>query len=233
MFFDYDGTLVPQSRDIATPVRDPGLGALFRRLLERGFRVAVVSGRPARVLRSLVGLEEIYYAGLHGIEIEGPGIRFLHQAASDLGHVMRSVRTLAEELLEDLGVEGVVEDKGLVVSIHLGAVEREALESLARGIGSGLEFRGAVRFIVGRRSLEILPNIGWGKGKAVIYMISRLGLKGMPMYFGDEASDEEAFEDLAGLGVTIKIGLEGPTRAGHYLRDPGELRLFLEKILRI
>lgn len=231
MFFDYDGTLVPQSSDVAAPIADPGLGALLRRLLEKGFSVAVVSGRPVRVLKSLVGVDEIYYAGLHGMEIEGPGIRFLHQAASDLGPVMRAVRDLAEELLEGLGVRGVVEDKGLVIGIHLGSGGRAVLEALARGIRSGLDFQGAVRFIVGRRSLEILPNVGWGKGKAVIYMISRLGLRGVPMYFGDEASDEEAFEDLRGLGVTVKIGLEGSTRAGHYLRDPGELRLFLNKVL--
>ena len=43
--------------------------------------VGIVSGRSLSDTRAMVGLDSIYYAGNHGLEIEGPGISYISQQA--------------------------------------------------------------------------------------------------------------------------------------------------------
>ena len=48
---------------------------------------------------------------------------------------------------------------------------------------------------------EIQPKLDWDKGKAVLYLLEALDLDGdnvVPFYFGDDITDEHAFEALAG-----------------------------------
>ena len=48
---------------------------------------------------------------------------------------------------------------------------------------------------------EIQPKLDWDKGKAVLYLLEALDLDGdnvIPFYFGDDITDEHAFEALAG-----------------------------------
>ncbi|MDH4063730.1 MAG: HAD-IA family hydrolase, partial [Acidobacteriota bacterium] len=71
LFVDYDGTLTPIVEDFTKAF----LATDMRAALEEASRrctVAVVSGRDIHLLRSLVRLESVYYAGSHGFEIAGP-----------------------------------------------------------------------------------------------------------------------------------------------------------------
>ena len=64
---------------------------------------------------------------------------------------------------------------------------------------------------------EIQPNVDWDKGKAVLYLLEALGLDGddvMPLYLGDDITDEDAFEALGRRGVGIFVGERRRPRAG-------------------
>ena len=53
----------------------------------------------------------------------------------------------------------------------------------------------------GKMVYEIQPNIDWDKGKAVLYLLEALDLDRddvVPMYLGDDITDEHAFEALVG-----------------------------------
>jgi trehalose-phosphatase len=53
----------------------------------------------------------------------------------------------------------------------------------------------------GKMVFEIQPKIDWDKGKAVLYLLEALGLDTpdvMPMYMGDDHTDEHAFAALHG-----------------------------------
>ena len=55
----------------------------------------------------------------------------------------------------------------------------------------------------GKMVYEIQPKLDWDKGKAVLYLLQTLQLDRddvVPMYLGDDHTDEHAFEALGGQG---------------------------------
>ncbi|MGH7465568.1 MAG: trehalose-phosphatase, partial [Longimicrobiales bacterium] len=78
---DFDGTLapiVPHPQEAALlPASRAALDALA---LRTDTHIALVSGRSLADLRRRVVLERVYYAGNHGLEIEGPDV---HRVQAD------------------------------------------------------------------------------------------------------------------------------------------------------
>jgi trehalose 6-phosphate phosphatase len=89
---------------------------------------------------------------------------------------------------------------------------------------------------------EIQPKLDWDKGKAVLYLLQALGLDRddvVPLYLGDDVTDEDAFEALADWGVGIFVGhadapeASGQTTAADYiLHTTEEVRQFLDTLAR-
>ena len=92
---------------------------------------------------------------------------------------------------------------------------------------------------------EIQPKIDWDKGKAVLYLLGALGLDRedvVPIYLGDDITDEHAFEALAGAsprGIGIFVGsaddpeVAGRTTAADFvLYSVGEVERFLDTLAR-
>lgn len=75
----------------------------------------------------------------------------------------------------------------------------------------------------------MLPRDIPGKGQAVREVLEKLPAGTFPIYVGDDASDESAFAALP-HGLTIRVGMICFTRAMYRLRNPAEVRLFLEKL---
>ena len=79
---DYDGTLTPIVRRPEEAILSPEVRDKLHALAENlVFSVGIISGRSLPEVKSLVGIEGIYYAGNHGLEIEGPDLKFIHPAA--------------------------------------------------------------------------------------------------------------------------------------------------------
>ena len=71
VFLDYDGTLTPiVSRPELAQIA-PGMKALVSSLADR-CSVAIVSGRSLSTLWGFLGLENVIYAGSHGMDICRP-----------------------------------------------------------------------------------------------------------------------------------------------------------------
>src|SRR4029453_8721648 len=93
----------------------------------------LISGRRLIDLRERAGAgSSLFYAGLHGLEIEGPGLRFMHQAASAAAPTIGVL--VAEARAATDGLAGViVEDKGLSVTLHVrGASKADRLHAMTR-----------------------------------------------------------------------------------------------------
>ena len=61
----------------------------------------------------------------------------------------------------------------------------------------------------GKMVYELQPKIDWHKGKAVAHLLQMLGLDTddvVPLYMGDDITDEDAFRALAGRGIGIIVG---------------------------
>jgi trehalose-phosphatase len=234
LFFDYDGTLTP----IVRRPEDATLSAAMRSLLRelaRHVTVGIVSGRDLADVRKMVALNELYYAGSHGFDVRGPReLRMQHEEARDrLPELDAAERELRRRLEAIDGVR--VERKGFAVAVHYreadeGDVARvEAAVDDAVGRYDGLRKKG------GKKIFELQPDVPWDKGRAVRWLLERLELTGpevLPVYVGDDETDEDAFAALSGDGVGIRVGPpDEPSGADYHLRDPHELERLLRGVL--
>jgi trehalose 6-phosphate phosphatase len=56
----------------------------------------------------------------------------------------------------------------------------------------------------------------------------------VPIYLGDDTTDEDAFRAIRDRGIGIIVGEVGrPTAAGYSLADPAEVGAFLRRLLTL
>lgn len=236
VFLDYDGTLTP----IVDRPEDAILSDDMRRrvgaLAERT-AVAVVSGRDLADVRRLVGLDGIIYAGSHGFDIEGPGgLRLRHPRGAEL---IPEIESAERELRTSTGeIPGViVERKRFTVAVHFRLVARSRVPAVKAAVEHACALHPSLRRSAGKEVLELRPDVEWHKGAAVLWLLRELvreGPQSLPIFIGDDVTDEDAFRAIseAGLGIVV---LEAPreTAARYSLAHPGEVGPFIEALTGI
>lgn len=227
LFLDYDGTLVPIA---ATPqqARMPeSTKALLARLSRlSGVRVAIITGRSLRTIKKMVGLKELIYAGNHGLELCGRGLRLELPGAVSLKKIFLKIRKQLF-LLEREFAGVLVEDKDLTWSVHYRKLKKhrqeEILLSRVQGILKPFVLRGQVRLTFGKKVMEIRPNINWHKGKIVSWLLRQREVAGglrknvFVMCFGDDTTDEDVFRQLR-KAVTVYVGAPKKSCARYRVR---------------
>lgn len=232
LFLDYDGTLTPivarpEDARLSNEVRDI-LASLAARCA-----AFVVSGRDRSVVQQLVGLEALGYVGCHGFDIAGPaGSAVRHEVATErLPVIEAAARALGARLA---GVPGaIVERKRFTVAVHVRLVApdwRGHVEDIVREVSAELP---GLRLERGKAVFEVYPDVAWDKGAAVGWLLRATPLaEGVPVYIGDDLTDETAFAALAHRGVGIIVSEDDrPTAARFRLRNPSEVAQFLAGLL--
>jgi|GEM_PF-121161 len=237
LFLDYDGTLsaIAQRPELAT------LPAEMRDLLGRLARempVVIVSGRGREDVAALVGLPGLVYAGSHGFDIAGPppvpGAPPLRLEVGD--GVPARIGLAAERLRQELAnVPGVfVEPKGFAISIHFRLADKSDEPRIEQEVDATVAAAPGLRKAYGKKLFEIRPDLDWDKGRAVLWLLGALDLERpdvVPLYLGDDLTDEDAFHALGDRGAGILVSDESrDTAATYQLRDPEEVRRFLERL---
>lgn len=230
VFLDYDGTLTPIMDRPEDAVMGESMRAAVARLASRRM-VAVVSGRDLPDVRVRVGLADLVYAGSHGFEIAGP--RGLQQVLPQAREAVPALDVAERTLLAATdGIDGaLVERKRFTIAVHYRLVREAEVPAVERAVDAALARHPALRKRHGRKVFELQPDGAWDKGAAVRWLLEALELDGpdvLPVYVGDDLTDEDAFRALAGRGIGVVV-LDAPraTAAGYALRDPGEVRVFL------
>ena len=239
LFLDYDGTLAP----IADSPNQAVLSSETRGLLQ-GLRdcprckIAIISGRKLEDIRSRVGIEGIIYAGNHGLEIEGPKIRF--RSLVTLGYLKILQRKKAElERGISPFVGAFIEDKGLILSLHCRQADKKDIQGLKLTFDKTVSVYSAkdkIRVKTGKMVFEIQPPVAWDKGKAALWLLARqsFALKGkpdvIPLYIGDDVTDEDAFKAFENRGITVCVGESAGSRAKYYLKNTEEVFMLLKEI---
>jgi HAD superfamily hydrolase (TIGR01484 family) len=83
----------------------------------------------------------------------------------------------------------------------------------------------------GKKVLELIPNTSWDKGKATLYILQRLKEDCLPIYIGDDKTDEDAFRYIHDNGITVRVGRSRKTLAHYYLKRQREVSEFLRRII--
>jgi len=240
---DYDGTLTPIVNRPDEAVLPPEVRKKLRALAEKPtFSVGVISGRSLLEVKALVGIKGIYYAGNHGLEIEGPGLKFISPAAKA---AQTEIKDLVRQFSAKLGgIEGViVEDKGLSLSIHYRLVkksEENIVAEIFHQITSPLLQKEKVKVSSGKKVWEVRPPIDWHKGNAVKTIMNeiRAFLKCeqlLTIYLGDDTTDEDAFRVIhRPEGWSIFVGGENTSsNADYFLNSTSEVTTFLSRLLEL
>jgi len=222
LFLDYDGTLTPIVERPEDAVLDERTRVALRLLASR-HAVAVVSGRDLEDLRMRVGIDGLAYAGSHGFDIEGPGVRRVQEASPAL-------QAAAELERDTAAMPGVqVERKRFAVSLHYRRARAADVPALDAAVERALARHTGLRRTGGKKIFELRPDVDWDKGHAVLWLIEALGLQAcLPVYIGDDLTDEDAFRALEGKGVGICVqAAPHPTAANYSLPDPAAVRELL------
>ena len=87
----------------------------------------------------------------------------------------------------------------------------------------------SMAILKGKKVLELTPNVSWDKGKAALLIIKRLKEGCLPLYIGDDVTDETAFKALS-KAAAITVGISKKTAAQYYLKNQQEILRFLHYI---
>jgi trehalose 6-phosphate phosphatase len=244
LFLDYDGTLAPlaPSPDLAT------LPGATREALARAaarFPIAILSGRDREDVAAKVGLPDLVYAGCHGFDIAGGAAGSDPRLRREVGeNIPAEIASAAARLTTALGaIPGVfIEPKRFALSVHYRLVSAERVPEIERAVDEALAAHPALRKGLGKKLFELRPALHWHKGKALLWILCRLGScqpqgeqeEWIPIYIGDDVTDEDAFRAVAerGIGIVVLHETDPPreTAAAYSLRDPEEVRGLLDRL---
>ena len=195
---DVDGTLAPIVADPAQARVPDSTREALRAASARFGLVACVTGRPALEARYMVGVEELTYAGNHGLELLEPGSGevTLDPSVADAEGPAAFVRDLPALELAELGLR--MEDKGPIQALHWrGAGDEAAAEHRARELAAAAEAVGLVpRW--GRKVVELRPPAEVDKGIASERLLHASGAR-HALFAGDDLTDLDAFAALRRL----------------------------------
>jgi len=196
---DVDGTLAPiveRPEQAAVPAR---ASELLAELSERFGLVGCISGRRALEARRLVGVEQLAYAGNHGLELLLPG-----DEEPRLDPAVAGAEGAAAAFLDELdGAEMAAsglrrEDKGPIQTLHWrGAADERAAEARARALAAEAG-RAKLEPHWGRKVLELRPLGGGGKDSAVAALLAGAEIDAA-VYAGDDRTDLDACRRLREL----------------------------------
>ena len=224
LLYDFDGTLSP----IVDHPYKAKLPASWRRRLGNlsghpRITVGVVTGRVISDIRRRVGVPGLILAANHGYEVWRGGRCVFRKG----GQFRKSMKALGRALAKELGsVPGViVESKEYSVAVHYRLVpqrKKPAVRSKTMRIVGPYCRRHRWEVMRGKQLIEVRPANFWNKGKAVMWIWRRYAPSALPVYFGDDTTDEDAFRTLGRRGITVRVGARRGSLARYVVDDLDE-----------
>lgn len=231
LMLDFDGTLapiVPRPADARVPAETMETLLALRDC--SNVAMAVVSGRSAQDVRHLLGLEGIHYFGSHGRERIRPGSKTVETDRRGR-EAIRAVCELLSDRLSDVdGFE--VEDKLVAAAAHYRNTELPDRPRIERVVLEAVAAIPSLQAGHGKMVYDITPRDGVDKGTAATALVRETG--GLPLYFGDDTTDESVFGALSREAVTVFVGPRAHKSLARYrVADPSEVAASLARILHV
>lgn len=230
LMLDFDGTLAPIVAQPSAARVPAGALQTLRDLRDRDrIELAVISGRSASDVGSLVGLAGIHYFGSHGRERMRPGSTEIEADLRGRAAVAAACEILARGLT---GIDGIhIENKGVSAAAHYRNVDPRHHAAVQRSVLEAVRTVGELQASPGKMVYDITPLDGVDKGFAATKLLGEFG--GLPFYIGDDTTDESAFKALPPPAITVFVGPSGAKTAARFrVSDPAEVECALTRIHR-
>jgi trehalose 6-phosphate phosphatase len=229
LYLDIDGTIleIAQTPEV---VRVPEwlLALLGRLSLKLDGALAFVSGRTLASIDELFAPLKLPAIALHGAEVRSDDEHVIFAQALAL-ELQRALPPLLAALE---GMRGVrLENKGSVLALHYRGAPERGRDVLKLAELTLCELGPEFGLLVGKCVVEIRPR-HLNKGTALSRLMEQPPFRGrIPIFAGDDSSDEDAFAVVNRLGgISVRVGAPGPSAATYRLPDPDALRAWLCEI---
>jgi trehalose-phosphatase len=197
VFSDIDGTLSPIVDRPEDARVTPRCRDLLKRLIHADVRVALITGRPLDVARSMVGLDGAAYAANHGLEFWVDGKSEIKDGGGDYFALVDQVSRRADELAKE-GVTIELKGQGLAFHFRQAGDETLGVALIEDVIKSAPAAAGGFQRIEGRKVIELRPDVAASKGTAALRLARQLGLNAV-ICVGDDTTDVAMFDAAHGL----------------------------------
>ena len=125
--------------------------------------------------------------------------------------------------------------KRFAIAVHYRQVADEDVSRVETAFGRVHERFDRLRKTGGKKVFELRPAIHWDKGRAIRWLLSELGLDRadvLPVYVGDDETDEDAFRALYGRGIGILVADRSQhSMAAYRLAGPGQVEALLRHLV--
>ncbi|XP_039297532.1 alpha,alpha-trehalose-phosphate synthase [UDP-forming] [Nilaparvata lugens] len=232
LILDYDGTL-------ATLTSHPDLAVMSqetRRVLARlsnmpDVNIAIISGRSLENVSNMVNIENVTYAGSHGLEILHPdGTKFIHPVPSENAENLRELmRLLQDEVCHD---GAWVENKGVLLTFHYRETPAHLRDDIVRK-ASEIFVRAGFEPHKAHMAIEAKPPVKWDQGRASIHILRTMyGVDWSERVRIIYAGNEDAMLALQGIACTFRVDSSPTvkTAADFRLADPDSVLTMLKWI---
>ncbi|MCU0983319.1 MAG: trehalose-phosphatase [Acetobacteraceae bacterium] len=219
VFLDFDGTLVeiaPLPDAITVP---PGLPGLLSRLAAlTGGATALLSGRTIETLDRFLAPARLAAAGGHGAELRrSPQAPVEHHA----GPALPPSWLVAAEALAARHPGALLERKPAGFTLHARACP-DALPHLADALAALVAGNRHFVLLKAHMAVEVRPA-GADKGTALAALMSAPPFAGrMPVFVGDDVTDEDAIAAavrLGGIGLRVDEAFGSPAGVRGWLAE--------------
>ncbi len=235
LLLDFDGTLAPICERPEDARAEPAALAALERL-SNVTPVAFVSGRALADLQNLIRIPGAAYFGSHGQEARlagGQAFKPFGGSGVELESLRGQIAAAAREF------EGTwIEEKPQALVLHYRKLrDRDRLPELRERVRALAGRFPELGMMAGRKVFEFVPASAPGKGGAVTWYLERLDPGGardyLPLYIGDDVSDEGAFAAVASRGLGVLVARKArPTAAGFRLGGVNEVAAALTLLAR-
>lgn len=224
LFLDFDGTLADLAPEPEAVRVVDGLVPLLRLLASHvNGALAIVSGRRLSDLDGFLQPLQLSSAAEHGAQRRSADGALTGISPPDLQHAVRAATALTKQ---HAGLR--VEIKNAAVALHYRhapELEQLCLQAMLEAVAAST----GVELLSGKYVFEIKPA-GVSKGTAIAAFMREAPFAGrVPLFAGDDVTDEAGFFAVQALGgFGIKVG-EGNTVAHYRCASPAALRQWLQE----
>jgi trehalose-phosphatase len=240
LFLDYDGTLVTFKNNPDQVNTPENVKNILNDLTNtKNLTVVIITGRTLDSIKDLIDNKNIIFSAIHGLIIEFTDNQtFLYKKAKKVKPIIKKIKEFSTRKFDNN--KGIfLEDKQFTLALHYRNAPKFLEEKIKNDfikIVKEFDKENQIELLKGAEVIEARPK-SWNKAKAIkkILELSDIKKEFLPIYIGDDTTDEDAFIYLKDKGITIFVVNTSTksTNAQYTLKDPRDVLRFLEWIKNI